>query len=904
MLDQWPLTGRADELSVIAELVTSKGYRGVILAGGAGVGKSRLAREALNSAASTGWSVRQVLATTTSQSVPLGAFAQWIDDVECVPLVLARRVISALKAGCETHRLLVLVDDAHLLDELSALVVHQLVLHNEAAVIVTVRTGQPTPDAVTSLWKEGHLRRVELQPLSRRESIELVQSAIGLVPDQECADRMWRLTAGNVLYLRHLVAQEYGAGRLIDDHGRCRWVGSPEFSPSLVELVEHQTGAIPAEVRDVVDLVAVGEPVERHHLATLVDQLAIEEAEQRDLIRTSGDAVYVGHPMYAEVRLSQCGPLRLRRLRGLIAMAMGDGAGPANTVRRGLLWLESNLPLDSEVLAAAAAAASSLLDFQLAARLSRAAEESGVGVEARVHLAYNLLMSQKGDDAAVVIDSIATDEVSESAFINEVVLRAANLLWTTRAPAESWRVIDEGLMEATGQRRGQLLAFRANQLVLAARPAEVVAMMDTVDYGTLDGYGQSVRLCAEALALGEVGRTAEAVSKARECYRVLDSSRQGNFLGQALVEFHSFGLAISGRVHDAAELATRHQIDCTTSPSTARSMAAAIVGMVALAAGDLPAAIRHLPVENVADDADMVLVNSFYRFHLLRTQALARIGDVDAGEEAMRIAEVDRHPTYVLVEVNSLLAKAWLAAARHRISEARHFATQAVDFARKHGQLAREVLCLQTLAQFDDTSVVDRLSYLAGTVEGPRAQVAARYARALAHDDTSGLELASTEFEAMGDLLTAADAAGQAARSHRMGGRAGSAMTAATRASRLADACGGAISPAITAARVTVPFTRREYEIAILVAQGLSNREIAVAMSLSVRTVEGHVYRASCKVGVVNRTDLADTIRTLAAPKPAPSRPRRPVLSPLAPPTRSPSRSPTATANRSSSQST
>ena len=42
--------------------------------------------------------------------------------------------------------------------------------------------------------------------------------------------------------------------------------------------------------------------------------------------------------------------------------------------------------------------------------------------------------------------------------------------------------------------RGQLLAFRANQLVLAARPADVVAMIDTVDYGTLDGYGQSVRL--------------------------------------------------------------------------------------------------------------------------------------------------------------------------------------------------------------------------------------------------------------------------------------------------------------------------------------------------------------------------------------------------------------------------
>ncbi len=103
-------------------------------------------------------------------------------------------------------------------------------------------------------------------------------------------------------------------------------------------------------MRDVVDLVAVGEPVEWHCLSMLVDQSAIEEAEQRELIRTEADSVYVGHPMYAEVRMKQCGPLRLRRLRGLVASAMKDGSAPANTVRRGLLWLESDLPSDPQVL--------------------------------------------------------------------------------------------------------------------------------------------------------------------------------------------------------------------------------------------------------------------------------------------------------------------------------------------------------------------------------------------------------------------------------------------------------------------------------------------------------------------------------------------------------------------------
>jgi DNA-binding NarL/FixJ family response regulator len=92
-------------------------------------------------------------------------------------------------------------------------------------------------------------------------------------------------------------------------------------------------------------------------------------------------------------------------------------------------------------------------------------------------------------------------------------------------------------------------------------------------------------------------------------------------------------------------------------------------------------------------------------------------------------------------------------------------------------------------------------------------------------------------------------------------GRAGSALTAAARAHRLAAVCGGATGPAIAAASFAPPFSNREREIAVLVAQGLSNREIAEAVSLSVRTVESHIYRASSKAGVSGRSALAEMMR-------------------------------------------
>jgi DNA-binding NarL/FixJ family response regulator len=59
--------------------------------------------------------------------------------------------------------------------------------------------------------------------------------------------------------------------------------------------------------------------------------------------------------------------------------------------------------------------------------------------------------------------------------------------------------------------------------------------------------------------------------------------------------------------------------------------------------------------------------------------------------------------------------------------------------------------------------------------------------------------------------------------------------------------------------------TDREREIAILISKGLSNNEIARALTLSVRTVEGHIYRACVRVGA-GRTELAQRITQFERP--------------------------------------
>jgi predicted ATPase/DNA-binding CsgD family transcriptional regulator len=60
------------------------------------------------------------------------------------------------------------------------------------------------------------------------------------------------------------------------------------------------------------------------------------------------------------------------------------------------------------------------------------------------------------------------------------------------------------------------------------------------------------------------------------------------------------------------------------------------------------------------------------------------------------------------------------------------------------------------------------------------------------------------------------------------------------------------------------PLTRREREIAALVAEGLGNREIAQRLFLSKRTVDSHIEHIFAKLGFSSRMQLADWVREQA----------------------------------------
>ncbi len=832
---------------------------GVVIFGRAGVGKTRLAREAVAATAGPGWCVFPVTGTTAARAIPLGAFAQWMGHTGGQLVNVVVSVIDAMTAAAGDARMLVMVDDAHLLDDLSAFVVHQLVRRRLATVIVTVRAGETVPETVNALWKDGLLHRLDLQPLSRTQCDTLLESVLGGRLIGDASQRMCDLTQGNVLFLRELVRQERDAGRLTAEAGQWRWTGDMAASPTLVDVVELSIGAAPTDVLEVLDLATVAEPLELGCLTALTDPAVVEDAERRGLITVSDSGmVRVAHPMYGEARRARNGTVRSARLRGRVASALQESAGTTDPARLGLLLLESDLPGDPAVFLPGALAAFARLDLPLTRRLAEGAVTAGGGLEARMLLALVLTRIGEADEADRVLDTLPAEQPPAVAWM-PALLRATSALGARAQPELAWQIVDDALRTIPPEFAQPLLAFQVCLLALAARPDEAVAVAEGIERSHLSALPAAVLATGLTIAMGDLGRTEAAIEAATEGNRLAAESPQAAYQSVGLNLMYADALALSGLIPNLVDLAGEVGRLWANIPRLPTIAATGIGGLAALVRGDLPDAVRRLggAIDEGESANNWNGVN--YLLSVAHTEALARSGDADAAVKAQDRMRACRHPAWEFFEPARLRAESWVAAARGRVSEAIAVANEGAEVARSHGQWAREVMCLQTALAFGDRTGGPRLAELAGLVDGPRAALAARWAKALtAHDGDTLLEV-SEGLASIGDLLAAGDAAAHAALAFDKQGRRGSRLTAGERAARIMRDC-GATSPAARTVSSPLPLSAREREIATLVGEGLSNKQIAEALTMSVRTVEGHIYRACNKLGLAKRGELAAVI--------------------------------------------
>ncbi|MGH3754255.1 MAG: LuxR C-terminal-related transcriptional regulator [Pseudonocardiaceae bacterium] len=872
--DSWTLTGRNSELQFIAERIIGTEPRNVVVAGPAGVGKTRLAREALAAAKRNGRPTRWAAGTSAAAAIPLGAVAHLLPALGTAsdPFTLLQRAGASIAEQGKGHRLVLGIDDAHLLDELSVTLVHQLALTRAACLVLTVRTGEPAPDPVVTLWKNGLADRLELQQLPRAELDRLVTGVIGGVVDSRTIERLWRATRGNVLFLRELVEGGCETGRLRMREGVWSWAGRMEPTPRLREIVQAQLGGLGADERTALELLATDEPLGLGRVASLINPEVVAVLERRGLVTVVNSGwraeVWLAHPIYATVVRDQLPEADACRLRRRLANAHLPWKRQDDLLRAGTLLLDSDQPgAHASLLADAAVHANALFDHDIAARMAQAAidgSDGRDGVRAQLALLEAVRWQGQPEEAEQVAAATAPFATSAEDRSRLAVVRALNLFFGLGQVAKAEAMLHKAAADAADNetcRRTSavhgVLAFFAGRAQQAAESGGEILVSEgpsaeaVVWASSAAGAGLAVR--------GRTAEALEAVAGGRAALAGCTTEPEMALCRQVLAHAELSALLLAGRVHDAQARAVELHQWCMGQPQWAGdALAAGHLGWVALAAGRPRTAMRWL-AEAVAGLSQRDPGGFEQLCTALLAQTHAQLGDAAAARRLLDGRGSAHH--CAVFEPEFLLAEAWQAAAEDRISQAVDRALRAASVAAGLGQRAAEAQALHTVVRLGRAGqVTGRLRQLAEQVDSPLVAAYCAHADAAAAGAGGPLDEVAAEFEAMGARLLATDAAAHAAAAHQRAGDRRRAAAATARAASLARACEMIRTPALEQLAPR-PLTTREGEVASLVVQGMKNQAIAERLVLSVRTVEAHLANAYAKLGISSRAELARALR-------------------------------------------
>jgi predicted ATP-dependent serine protease len=122
--NEWPLVGRAEELDLLREMQSARPQVSAVIAGQAGVGKSRVARAATEEAALEGWATLSIRGSEGYSQVPLGPLRTVLRLTSSTELSgLEHSVERELMAMRTRKGLIVMADDCQSLDESAAVTV-------------------------------------------------------------------------------------------------------------------------------------------------------------------------------------------------------------------------------------------------------------------------------------------------------------------------------------------------------------------------------------------------------------------------------------------------------------------------------------------------------------------------------------------------------------------------------------------------------------------------------------------------------------------------------------------------------------------------------------------------------------------------------------------------------------
>jgi len=878
----WPLIGREVELASVADGLDDPACGGVLLIGPAGVGKTRLARDALDLASGRGYVTRAIRATPGASEIPLAALAPLFPDLD-LPSEPTARLFRAVRARIDDlgagRRPVVMVDDAQELDVASAALLDQLVAAADVFVLLTARSNElrgsdPATETVVGMWKDERILRIDLAPLDDLAMRELMIAALNGPVDGATVQALVGASAGNVLFLREVIQGGLESGALTNATGVWRLAGPLAGTARLRDLIGARLVGLMEEEREALEVIALAEPVALRFLGSVVPLVKVEQLEARGLVELRPeDEVGLVHPLYGEVLRSGLSPIRRKRLcRSLAEAAEAMQELRSSEMLRAAVWrLEGGDEIRADLAVAAGRIAFKSGDYDLAVRLAQSAWTAGSGADGvsrpgEVGLLLGEALDYAGraeeaDEVLALAGSEATDDRLTASLAQR---RASNLFRGLGRAEDADRVVEVamGSISDPASRR-DLDALRANHLLLSGN----VALALEVSAPLLAQPGDSAFAQASldaGTALALAGRTTEAIVHTQQAMAArldVDDEAQLSALAVYAVA-QALALCEAGRLAEAGGLAQAgYARSIELGVGSGQAWFASVLARVFLNQGRLGAA-SHLFRETAHLFAEVGHPGRRWGLGGLALCA-GQMGDratADwAVETLVRIDESSPTPMRMM-DVDLSRGRAWAAVAWGNLTRARALLWDAVDLADRWGQFGTGASALHDLVRIGDRRhAAKRLQAMADCVDGDLMAARVRYAQAVESGLADDAADAGALFEACGALLFAAEAASEESRLARDQGLHRRAAEARARSARLQESCEHARTPPLSDTADLL--SAREREVAVLAASGLTSRQVADRLFLSVRTVDNHLQRVYTKLGVTSREGLSDVLQ-------------------------------------------
>lgn len=316
----------------------------------------------------------------------------------------------------------------------------------------------------------------------------------------------------------------------------------------------------------------------------------------------------------------------------------------------------------------------------------------------------------------------------------------------------------------------------------------------------------------------------------------------------------SSALFFAGRIEEALQLIDRALLSVSHVSSGLLAQANAYRGRFVLALGKPRSATRFLNDALVTLRSNAIMEPSWCV--ALLAEAYALLGEFDQARAAVAEAIVLDRRNIRFFEPDILRALSWVDAQTGHVSSAVKQLWAAAELARSRGQLAFEIIILGDLLRFGETRAARRAVHLVDQVDGGWSSAVAAHAAAILSEETADRLSAAEAFGAMGSSLAAAELWLEISAAYERGGLPAKAGRSASRAAQLVQICEGAQTEALSFMRPKDPLTRREREVARLAGEGMTNAQLAEELSVSVRTIESHLYSAFAKLGISDRGQI------------------------------------------------